>query len=186
MKITDAWIYDPSRSGEIATPELCVQVDEMPGVTIAPESFVPGWRVGKYGPFVKYEKIDGSKVSAVDFNMAFRDRLPMVIDIVLIVDDGESDIVEVPLSLPLARARQLVKKYDHDWRLLVSDREAIHGNLVWRPVETNPECRGDNGLCKARPAGPVRVKGIDIPLCQEHTRLHNQAQAQARALSSSK
>jgi hypothetical protein len=158
-------------------------------VTIEPEHFANGWTVGKYGPFVKYTKDSNPyPVSAVDFNLAFRDRLPMVIDIVLVVDNGrgKSEVQEIPFSLPLARARQLVKKHDPDWRLLVSDREAVHGNLVWRPVESNPECRGDGGRCKIRPAGPVRIKGVEVPLCQEHTRLHNQTQAQARALSTSK
>lgn len=184
MKITDAWIHDNTRFGKIEVPELCVQVDEAPDVTIEPKLFDPGWKVGKYGPFVKYDRIDGALVTAVDFNLAFRDRLPMVIDIVLVVDDGrnKSEVLEMPFSLPLTRARQLVKKYDPSWRLLISDREAVHGKLVWRPVETDPECRGDSGLCKKRPAHSVRIKGVDVPLCQEHTRVHNAAQAQARAL----
>lgn len=189
MKITDAWVYDPSRLGKIEPPELCVQVDEHPDVTIPQEEFANGWFVGKYGPFVKYGKLnyDGKPVTAIDFNLAFRDRLPMLIDIVLVVEDLKNDTIEeLPFSLPLTRARQLVKKYDPDWRLLISDREAVHGNLVWRPVEKNPACRGDGGNCGTRPASLVRIKGIEIPLCQSHLKKHNSAQAKARAQLSSK
>lgn len=185
MKITDAWVHDPSYLGRIEVPELCVQVDEEPDVTIEPKPFDNGWTVGKYGPFVKYEQGD-LPVTAVDFNLAFRDRLPMVIDVVLVVDNGhdKSEVLELPFSLPLDRARQLVKKYDPSWRLLIQDREAVHGKLVWRPVQTDPECRGDSGACRQKPASPVRIKGVDIPLCQEHMQKHNAAQAKARTLSS--
>lgn len=186
MKITDAWIFDPSLQGQIALPELCIQVDEVPDVTIPPETFGP-WTVGKYGPFVKYAKQDES-VTAVDFNLHFRGRFPMVIDVVLVVDNGHdtSEVLEMPFSLPLSRARQLVKKYDPDWRLLVSDREAVTGNLIWRPVESNPECRGQGGFCKVRPSHPVRIKGVEVPLCIDCTRKHNAAQAHARTASSSR
>lgn len=187
MKITDAWIHDYSRYGKFEIPELCVQVDEAPDVTIEPRQFENGWTVGKYGPFVKYENLN-KDVTAVDFNLAFRDRLPMVIDIVLVVDNGhdKSEILEMPFSLPLDRARQLVKKYDPSWRLLIQDREAVHGKLVWRPIQTDPECRGHGGLCGKKPASYIRIKGVDIPLCQEHTQQHNAAQAKARATLTSK
>jgi hypothetical protein len=182
MKITDAWIHDPSLFGEYKPAEMCVQVDEAPDVSIAPETFANGWTVGKYGPFVKYVAPDNKDATAIDFNLAFRDRLPMVIDIVLIV--GEDNEMELPFSLPLARARQLIKKHSPDWRLLISDREAVHGNLVWRPVQLDPPCRGNHGVCGRRPASPVRTRGIEIPLCQEHMKQFNSAQAQARASSS--
>jgi hypothetical protein len=188
MKISDAWIYDPAKLGEIAVPELCVEVDEEPSVTIEPETFANGWTVGKYGPFVKYSHSGGSR-TAVDFNLAFRDRFPMVIDITLAVtpdpeDNERTEVIFDTYSLPLTRARQLVKKYAPEWRLLISDREAIHGNLVWRPVQTDPECRGEGGFCGIRPATAVRIKGVDIPLCYTHLKEHNSVQAQARTLTS--
>jgi hypothetical protein len=184
MKINDAWVYDPSLQGRLELPELCIEVDEMPSPTIPAEQFADGWIVGKYGPFVKYENLYRT-VTAVDFNLAFRDKFPMVIDIILVLDNGQdAPLSEVPFSIPLVRARSLVKKHSPDWRLVISDREALHGNLVWRPIQSNPPCRGDHGSCEARPASYIRVKGIDIPLCQDHIKAHNAAQAHARAAAS--
>lgn len=179
MKIEDAWIDDPTLRGKFDTPMLCVRVDEMPGVTIKPENFTGGWTVGKYGPFVKYTQQDDptaplSEVSAGDFNVRFRRRFPPVVDLQLFVGEGEED-QHAGYSLPLTRARQLVRKHDPTWRLLLSDKAAQSGSIVWMPIQTNPGCRQWLGetTCGDKPASIIRVNDIDFPLCSNHLIAHN-------------
>lgn len=184
MKITNAWIDDPTLRGQLAPPKLCVEVTEMPSVTIEPESFSGGWKVGKFGPFVNYFQQDSndvppSPVSAPDFNARFRNRFPMVIDITLFTPTEEVD----GLSLPLPRARQLVRKYANDWRLAVSEKAAESGQLLWEPVQVNPECRHwmpEHRTCGGVPAKFIRVGNVNFPMCQHHIEIHNRAQASRR------
>jgi len=196
MKITYAWIDDPTVLGRLEVPQLCVEVDSEPDVTIEPKDFADGWSVGKYGPFVKYSW-DGSihtnprKMNAGDFNVRFRNRFPVVVDIGLFVGEDDKTGIE-GFSLPLTRARQLVRKWDRDWRLLVSERSAEKGNLLWLPVQTNPTCRhyfndpqNGTGPCDKTPARIIRVGEVDLPLCAEHLKLHNDTQAAKRAAKAS-
>lgn len=189
MKITNAWIDDPTQRGETQLPQLCVEVTEYPDVTIQPEPFNGGWTVGKYGPFVKYLQMDPTArfidTDASDFNIRFRSRFPVVVDITLFVE-GEEKPSE-GFSLPLTRARQLVRKYDPSWRLLISDRAAERGEIKWLPVQSNPSCRfwqGDHA-CGQRPAKSIRVNEIDLPMCEAHVREHNTRMAGKRAAKAS-
>jgi hypothetical protein len=183
MRILNAWIDDPTLHGELEAPRLCVEVDEKPTVSIKPEPFAGGWQVSKYGPFVKYF-CSTERVGAGDFNIRFRNRFPVVIDIQLYVGDGDEEGTS-EFCLPLTRARQLTRKHDDGWRLLVSDKAAEKGELLWVPVETDPSCRHwlghANGTCKQRPARAVRHHDINFPLCAEHLQQHNSRQATARA-----
>lgn len=178
MKITNAWIDDPTMHGDMARPRLCVEVTNKPDVTIEPEAFAGGWSVGKYGPFVKFDAPDA--VDAGDFNIRFRNRFPVVVDVTLFIEGGE-EYVDL-LSLPLTRARQLVRKYDPNWRLLVSDRAAESGELLWVPVEVNPVCRHwlNSKVCGQRPARVIRVNEIDLAMCEAHVREHNDRHAARR------
>jgi len=180
MKITYAWIDDPTVSGKMEVPRLCVEVDSEPDVTIEPTPFSDGWTVGKYGPFVKYS--GPGRVNAGDFNVRFRNRFPVVVDISLFVGEDSKESIE-GFSLPLTRARQLVRKWDRSWRLLVSERSAEKGNLLWLPVQTDPKCRHWLGhvVCHQTPARIIRVGEVDLPLCAEHLKLHNDTQAAKRA-----
>lgn len=183
MKITNAWIDDPTTRGELLEPQLCVEVTEMPDVTISPESFSGDWTVGKYGPFVKYH-CGGGMVSAGDFNVRFRGRFPVVVDITLFLSghpDAETGVSG--FSLPLTRARQLTRKYDPDWRLLVNDRAAESGSLIWLPVQSSPTCRVwySGAACGRAPAHKVSISNIDFPMCAGHLRAHNENQATRRA-----
>jgi len=187
MKIEDAWIDDPTLRGELEPPMLCIRVDELPGVTIEPEDFAGGWTVGKYGPFVKYTQRDHPKqplspVSAGDFNIRFRRRLPPVVDLQLFVGEGEENQHD-GFSLPLSRARQLVRKHDPSWRLLLSDREAQAGSIAWMPVQSNPGCRHwlDTEACMGKPTSTIRVNDLDVPLCSTHLTEHNAKFAAKRA-----
>lgn len=185
MKITNAWIDDPTTRGEVEPPILCVEVTEHPDVTIQPEPFAGGWTVGKFGPFVKYEGPD--EVDAGDFNVRFRTRFPVVVDILLFI--GPEDQTGKPgFSLPLTRARQLVRKYDADWRLLISDRAAEAGSLLWRPVQSNLTCRfwlPQDVICGRKPAKHIRLNEVDIPMCEAHIKEHNALQAKKRAAKTS-
>lgn len=161
-------------------PELIIEVTEFPDVTIPSESFGGGWEVSKYGPFVHYVGPAGS--TAGDFNIRFRSRFAPVVDIELSVA-GRIDPRGKRFSLPLTRARQLVRKYDSTWRLLVSDKAAESGTLLWLPVETMPGCRGlwsDGRVCLSRPTRKINTSGIDLPLCALHVKEHNDKYAIAR------
>jgi len=179
MKILSAWIKDPSLEGHLSPPLLAVEVDEPPGVTIPPEDFAGGWKVGKYGPFVSYEQ-EGAKPSAGDFNVRFRGRFPVVVDILLLTPEFEYDCYSIPLS----RARQLIRKHDPRWRLLISDREGEQGRITWIPVETDSPCRywlpEKKTTCGAKPSRLIRVRSIDLPMCAQHVEIHNQAYAERR------
>lgn len=185
MKITDAWIEDPAGRGRLESPYLCVQVDEKPDVTIAEENFAGGWTVGKYGPFVKYD--NPANPDAGDFNIRFRNRFPPVVDIELQVFNNTGvELIGGSFALPLKRARQLVRKYANDWRLLVSDRNAEEsGLLLWLPVQRNPVCKSWTGhtICGKQPARTVRVRDVDLPLCDDHIREHNEKHRLARTAS---
>lgn len=178
MKITNAWIDDPTIRGEMARPRLCVEVTEEPDVTIEPEPFAGGWSVGKYGPFVQF--VAPEPVDAGDFNIRFRNRFPVVVDVTLFVADADEG--RVGLSLPLTRARQLIRKFDGNWRLLVSDRAAENGELLWVPIESNPRCRHwlDTKVCGQRPTRIIRVNEIDLAMCETHVREHNERYAAKR------
>lgn len=181
MKIISAWIDDPTLRGALARPILCVEVTEHPDVTIPPENFSGGWSVGKYGPFVSYEGPD--EADAGDFNIRFRNRFPVVVDITLFIQGEVTGLNG--FSLPLTRARQLTRKYDPDWRLLISDRAAETGSLLWVPQETNPACRRWNdsqkSICGQRPARFIRVADVDLAFCETHVREHNERYAAKRA-----
>lgn len=181
MKITNAWIDDPTLVGEFRAPQLCVEVTEMPDETIPYEPFAGGWRVGKFGPFVQYECPGGGVAS--DFNVRFRARFPVVVDVTLFIGDDQF----TGFSLPLTRARQLVRKYDPTWRLLVSDRAAETGSLLWLPIESNPTCRFWDGskCCGRKPAKQIRVNDVDFAMCEDHVKDHNARQASRRAAKAS-
>jgi hypothetical protein len=180
VRITNAWIDDPTLIGEVEPPGLCVEVTEMPDVTITPETFSGGWTVGKYGPFVHYEGPNLAEAS--DFNIRFRGRFPAVVDIDLFIGK-DMPSGKTGFSLPLTRARQLVKKYDSDWRLTINDRAAESGSLLWLPTQTRPACRSwvDDRICGRVPSRPIRVKDVDFPMCEMHLQEHNKRHAEKRA-----
>lgn len=193
MKILDAWINDPTLMGTIKPPVLHVAVDSMPDETIPQETFFGGeWSAGKYGPFVKYANMHES-VDAGDFNIKFRGRFPPVVDIVLTLvrvleDDTETEEDIEGFSLPLNRARQLVRRHDSSWRLLLNDRAASdEGKLLWLPVQTHPVCRRmlRNEVCGRVPTRTIRVMGTDLPMCEDHIREHNENQAARRTAKAS-
>lgn len=187
MKIEQAWIDDPLERGVFETPELCVEVDELPDVTIPPESYVFDnnnpmvWAIGKDGPFVAYEVLSmrtgepprgALQAQAGTFNRLFGNLLPPIVDISLFVG---SDTSSYHYALPLKRARQLVRKHAPEWRLLLSDRAAQEGIFLWVPVEVDPHCKWNEGLsstCGKPVHNFVLIKGVDVPLCQQHFNQH--------------
>lgn len=174
MKITDAYVYDPTFHNSLAQPELHVEVDEAPDVTIEPVNFAGGWSSGKYGPFVTYANAQDPKLTAGDYNVRFRNRLPSIVDIALFVGDDPLEFTN--FALPLTRARQLVKKHDSDWKLAVSDRDAQDGLLLWTPTLIVPTCRWYDGreCCgSARDITTIRTQGADLHLCPKHLAEHN-------------
>lgn len=184
MRIVDAKVVDPTLSGVMKRPYLSVVVDEEPDETIAPESFAGGWTVAKYGPFVKYE-IQPENSSrkrhdylhesiaglASEFNLRFRNKFPVVVDIDLVVKSpGEPDEHVPGMSLSLSRARQLVRKYDRDWSLYLVDKDATELIMSWTPVNKSSGCRWWLGTvtCGDRPSRPIRIDGVDLPVCNYH------------------
>ena len=184
MKITDAWVDDPMQSGITEHPKLCIEVDEMPDVSIPPQDFSGSWTVGKFGPFIRYS-CSTHKVDAGDFNVRFRGRFPAIVDISLFLKDQDESASE-DYAINLTRGRQLLKKWSNSWRLLLSDREGQNGRLIWRPVESNPLCRFYNlGLACSKPAvTSVWMKGVEVPLCANHLKSYNEKHASLRATSS--
>lgn len=186
MKITGAWIDDPMTRGVVDFPELWVMTDAAPEVSISPEKFGGDWTVGKYGPFVKYS-CSAREVDAGDFNIRFRGRFPVIVDVTLAVDSVEAPVTQ-DYALPLTRARQLLRKYEPGWKLLLNDRAAEkEGSLLWLPSNSNLGCRAWDGTqcCGSRPARPIRVNEVDMPLCEAHVREHNDRHAQKRTAKAS-
>jgi hypothetical protein len=185
VKITNAFIDDPTTRGELNFPELFVCVDEMPDVSIEPQPFAGGWMVGKYGPFVKYSASE--EADAGDFNVRFRGRFQVVVDITLVLGDDKGTEEYPDYSLPLTRARQLVRKYCPDWSLRINDRAAERGSLLWLPVSKNPSCRVQvNGTsCGVIPARFIRVNEVDLAMCELHVREHNERHAAKRTAKAS-
>lgn len=181
MKILDAWVDDPTLKGVIEHPELVVVVDHMPDVTIPPESFEGGWTVGKYGPFVSYSQ-EGRQPTAGDFNVRFREKFPSIVDVVVM-----RELEEQRMALPLSRARQLLRKYDSNWRLVVSERDAERGSILWLPVRHVLTCRWWDGstksTCEKTPAVNIKIRNVSVPLCREHVKNHNDLHAAKRASS---
>lgn len=184
MRIITARVDDPSLRGELESPLLIVEVDEWPDMTAEPDSLAGGWTISRYGPFVCYmdPKNEGE---AGEFNVRFAGRFPPVVDIGLMIHGGD-DECRYAFSLPLRRARQLVRKYESNWRLLVNDHDAQQGQLSWVPVETQPACREWKGdaICGRRPTRPVRINFVDLPLCNEHVQQNNRRYATERASAS--
>lgn len=180
MRITNAWVDDPLRRGQLEFPKLCVQVDELPDPTIPEENFDGGWLVGKYGPFVKYSNTDlddFDRANAGSYNVRFAKTLGAVVDISLFYD-LHSERYTDEFALSLKRARQLVRKHDSKWRLLANDSVAQSGGILWLPVESNSPCKFFNRhareICGAPSVSVVKSNDFDIPYCINHVREYNE------------
>lgn len=200
MKITNAWIDDPTLRGKLAKPELCIEVDSEPVSTIPDEAFAGGWTVGKYGPLVKFTAPE--PVDAGDFNVRFRNRFPVVVDVTLFrqcdclhkkTAGCDHEDGQLGYSLLLTRARQCLRKFDPSWRLHVSDRAAENGQLIWVPVQFGAGCRqwlvtspSKGATCGRTPARPIKVGEIDLVMCERHIRENNERHAALRVEASSR
>lgn len=186
MRILDAWIEDPLLDNIVEQPYLKVEVDAMPNVSIPNESFQGGWEVSKLGPFIQYSR-RGKNSDAGDFNVRFRRTFPSIVDIKLAV---KGQIGVHPMALPLPRARQLIRKHDPEWRLLLGDHEAQSGKMIWIPSEIKPVCRhwdqvtvdGQSifEMCEDPFQAYVRSNHVSIPLCKIHLKRFNSSMAAAR------
>lgn len=193
MKITDAWIDDPTTRGQLLAPELCVEVDELPSVTIEPRSFGGGWSVGKYGPFIRFTQSDPDvPATAGAFNVRFAREFQPVVDVGLFLKDSHEDGIG-GYALNVTRARQLIRKWEKNWRLLLSDRAAQAGAMTWVPLDINPKCRywiktsthtTDGHVCGRPATGTVHREGLELPHCPEHMHLFNKKFAAKRSASS--
>lgn len=192
MKIQDAWIDDPMLRGLKQSPKLCVQVDVPPDQTIAEQSFDDGWTVSRYGPFVKY-RLGRRKVTAGDFNARFTSvhnppklgepRLRSIVDVSVFF--GKSEGYTNEFALLLDRSRGLMKKYQPQWRLMLDDKLAQSGKILWLPIERHPVCKfwdkEHKTICSKRMEQVVRSDGVEFPLCHEHLEIFNHSQAAGRA-----
>jgi len=191
MTIENAWVDDPLSRGELLQSKVCIQVNIWPDVTIPDKNFDGGWMVGKYGPFVKYwRKPNFGPANAGDFNMRFAQIFPPVVDIALF--KGHTEEYHENYAINLRRARQLLRKHSPNWRLLLADRHAQEGQIVWFPSEKNSSCKfwigteSEAGLeieghtCGMPMVGHARRGDIDIPFCTEHMKEYNQFHARGR------
>jgi hypothetical protein len=190
MKILSAWVDDPTVYGTVEPPILVVEVDEYPDETLEALTWPDGWSMSKYGPFVMYDFSENHRdIDAGDYNVRFAGAYPPVVDIVLRVG---SKTYSGMFSLPLTRARQLVRKHCKEWRLYISDADAQKGALLWVPQEINPTCHfWTRGHICGTPAGGGRItvvqyKGVQFPLCDRHLTDHNNKNAEARRANTSK
>lgn len=181
VKIQTAFVHDETLSGNLQRPFVVVGVNELPDITIEPRQFPGGWTVSKAGPFVMYSNVSDPSVDAGEFNLRFRRHYPAVVDVALQVG-SEREMIHGKYSLPVPRARQLLRKYDPTWRLYVSDRDALKGQNVWLPVEANAACRHWLGMrtCGARPTRIARQGSVDVPLCADHMQDFSDQQAASR------
>lgn len=180
MAIQTAWVDDPLVGGKLLQPIFCVEVNVMPDVTIPDEVFDGGWTVGKYGPFIKYTH-GHQEVNAGDFNMRFAKRFPPVVDISLF--QVGKDEPSTLYALNVKRARALLRKYAADWRLLLADRDAQEGVMIWFPTEKDPVCKywtSRQQICGQQYSLTVPVDGIDVPVCSQHRGVYNSRQAVGR------
>ena len=180
MAIQSAWVDDPLAGGKLLQPIFCVEVNIWPDVTIPDEKFEGGWTVGKYGPFIKYSH-GMTDTNPGDFNMRFARRFPPVVDISLF-KVGE-DEPSVQYAMNLKRARALLRKYEPTWRLLLADRDAQQGAMIWFPTEHDPVCKywtSQNRICGQPYSETVLVEDIDVPVCSQHRGVYNSRQAVGR------
>lgn len=191
MKITEAWVDDPTEVGVALEPILCVSIDESPSLT-REDTLVSGVTITQRGPFFQLRTPTGSVLSAGEYNAKFRVRpreSQCLVDIALSLNDSDA---EEGWAIHLSRGKSLLRKYADTWRLYLNERHAeSEGRLTWIPVSTSPTCRWSSRLfdgykeegeiCGAVPARVIRALGIDIPLCKEHITEHNHRQAKARA-----
>lgn len=211
MRITDAWVSDPLVGGKIAPPELNVQIDSLPNVTVAAEVWQRDnevWQVARHGPFIKYERLSlphsyehwpvDETLAAVSFsqlneagayNSFFAGIFPPIVDIFLISEEKD----HYGWATSLSEARRLLRKYDNKWKLVLSDRAAQTGKISWRLQEVRPPCKhflfGSDRICGTKPtSGTVTQSALDgpveIPLCAQHLREFNNTQASRRVATS--
>lgn len=191
MRIKDAWVSDPLDGGQISPPELVLDLDVLPGITVEPEVWQrdnEAWLVARHGPFVKYErhvlpvKYDSfpldehlgadyfsSWKSAGRYNSFFTGIFPAVVDAHLWVGEEEDESVDYFWSITLVNARRLLRKHCNTWRLTLDDRAAQAGKISWKLQEVRPPCKhwlfeGDK-VCGRKPtAGVVSQSGWDGPV----------------------
>jgi hypothetical protein len=185
VKIEHAWVDDPVTRGEILPAKLCLQVDVFPDESIPYVSEGKVWEVGKHGPFIVYKRF-GSPATAGDFNAALSKKYKAVVDISVFEDD-DTDNYRDMYALPLTRARQKLKQFAPEWRMLLMDREAQAGKILWIPVRKDPRCKywfGGEQVCGKEIVGFARRSGVDIPYCREHLEAFNREHARNRAQAS--
>jgi hypothetical protein len=187
MKIMRAWVYDPTVDGHLDPPQLYVETDSYPDQTLDWIHADDDWQQAKYGPFVAFERERTTDYDAGDYNVRFAGQFPPVVDITLVVG---SQVYFEMFSLPLTRARQLVRKHASDWRLYLDDHEAQSGSMLWLPRMTKPRCRWwmthrkPPSVCNSpEEAMYVRKDGIDFPVCPKHLQDHNNLMANRRRAS---
>lgn len=196
MKIIKAWIDDPREDATVERPTVVILVDEDPHqstdaisrpIHLGSESSIVSC---KFGPFIRLWHEGsmpdipsvGNKLSETlkgEFNKAFSDIFPPIINIKLSTED---DWIEGNWGLPVKRARQILKKFNVPYRLLLNDRDAQHGHISWVPVRSEPICVWYDamGLCGLEATSHVSIGEVDMTLCAGHLEMHNREQAMKR------
>lgn len=190
MKITDAWIDDPTLRNELEASMLCIELDEKPYLTDSILDPKTGWITKRYGYFFQFvvprrgDNGEEGFATAAEWN-TIRGPLatldPMV-DVTLFFE-GESDRDSMDnVCLALGRARSILKRHESNWRFYLSELQAREGRISWMPVEVNGPCRHwtESKMCESKPTRPTRIKNLEVPLCQAHQQEQNAMHAAKR------
>lgn len=196
MKIIKAWVDDPREDATVERPTVVILVDEDPHQsTDVTYRLVGNTEVNiascKFGPFIKMwneghapeasflSQARSNFILKNEFNTAFAGVFPPIINVKLSTED---DWIEGNWGLPVKRARQILKKFNVPYRLLLNDKDAQHGHISWVPVRSEPICLwyGEMGLCGLEATAHVSIGDVDMTLCAPHLEAHNNEQAKKR------
>ena len=198
MNIISASVSD--RRASKARPILTVTIDSMPvptnEVIRREDSDRNNWTSAKYGPLIEFacashrqqtDLLLDTLSPASYFNKVFADGLAPVVDVKVIHrTDSSNEILEGNWAVQLRRGRNLLKKYDLPWRLLMNDYDGQKGRLSWTPTENRHTCAfnflsSPPAICKDAGQHHVSMSGIDYWFCPSHYKDHNAKHYSARS-----
>lgn len=181
MKILNAAVDDRRFDTTPQRPILSVAIDEMP-VQTNPVARRDGWTTAKYGPLIEFtcpSDIEDERKFASQFNIIFPKFAP-VVDIIV---SYEGEVLEGSWGMALGRARNLLRKWETNWKLWISEYEAQHGRIGWVPTENQHTCAAnflDNERCDSFGTQHLGKHGIDYWYCADHMKDFRAAQYAAR------
>ena len=189
MKITSLRIIDPRRQGRYLNPYLDIGVDEPVDEMGPPRRSTKdneAWQTIPCGPFVAVEKFLGTDWTEFENPNMWTDLLDAV-DIgrfntlglhheqltpVRVWSPGEGHL---DLFMGVRRTQRAIRKFIgrgfSSWSLIVDERLAMDGKIVWRLKANEPSCFASQCIREAKQE--VYHRGTYIDFCVIHLREHN-------------